>query len=443
MNKIILVLQREYLTRVRKKSFIIMTLLSPFLFALIWVVPAWLAVNSADTKKIMVIDNSGIFKNKLRESDKLKFTYTDFALDAAKNDLGRLDYYALLYIPAALDIQNPQGITLIADNSPSLEIEQSIETRLEEIVKEEKIKQLGINQEVLKSLETRISLSSKVMSKDGDEKDSSSIASFIVGFAAAFLIYMFIFVYGAQIMRGVIEEKTNRIIEVMISTVKPFELMMGKIIGIAMVGLTQFLLWTLLTLVLSSTLSAFVLKDNITPLTATTQQVQTIGKEQTTEQLQEMQKGNTITKLLKAFSTINFPLILGCFLFYFIGGYFFYGALFAAIGSAVDNETDTQQFMMPITIPLIVAIIAAQFIIQDPNSTLAWWLSMIPFTSPITMMIRLPFGVPTYELVLSMGLLIAGFIATTWLAARIYRVGILMYGKKVTYKELTKWLFYK
>jgi ABC-2 type transport system permease protein len=418
-----------------------MTLLSPFLFALVWVVPAWLAMNSSETKKIMVIDNSGIFKNKLRESDKLEFTYTNSALETAKNDLERLDYYALLYIPAVLDIQNPQGITLIADNSPSLEIEQSIEERLEEIVKEEKIKQAGIDQSVLKSLETRISLSSKVMSKDGDEKDSSSLASFIVGFAAAFLIYMFIFVYGAQIMRGVIEEKTNRIIEVMISTVKPFDLMMGKILGIAMVGLTQFLLWTVLTLVLSSTLSAFVLKDNIAA--APTQQIQTISKNQATEPIQEMQKGNAMTQVLKAVATINFPLILGCFLFYFMGGYFFYGALFAAIGSAVDNETDTQQFMMPITIPLIVAIIAAQFIIQDPNSTLAWWLSMIPFTSPITMMIRLPFGVPTYELILSMGLLIAGFIATTWLAARIYRVGILMYGKKVTYKELSKWLFYK
>jgi ABC-2 type transport system permease protein len=235
-------------------------------------------------------------------------------------------------------------------------------------------------------------------------------------------------------MRGVIEEKTNRIVEVIISSVKPFQLMMGKILGIAAVGLTQFLLWAILSGLTTTAVTA-AFRDEL----QTQQQAATLGQESPATA-----RGQEISQALQALDNLNVPLILGCFIFYFLGGYLLYGALFGAVGAAVDNETDTQQFMLPITIPLILSFVVAQtVIIRNPDGPVAFWMSMIPLTSPIAMMLRIPFGVPAWELLLSMVLLVAGFIFTTWIAARIYRVGILMYGKKVNYKELSKWLFYK
>jgi ABC-2 type transport system permease protein len=253
---------------------------------------------------------------------------------------------------------------------------------------------------------------------------------------------MTIFVYGVQVMKGVMEEKMSRIVEVIISSVKPFELMMGKIMGVALVGLTQFLLWIGLTFLITTASSQFLGTNRFQ---AQSEQVQAqIAKSDPKSAAKMKQKtDSTIGQVTKALSTLNIPLILGTFLFYFFGGYLLYSALFAAVGSAVDNETDTQQFMMPITIPIILSIIMAQFVLREPDGSLAFWMSMIPFTSPIIMMVRMPFGVPAWEIALSMALLVMGFIFTTWLAARIYRIGILMYGKKVSYKELSKWLFYK
>jgi len=256
---------------------------------------------------------------------------------------------------------------------------------------------------------------------------------------------MFIFIYGVQVMRGVIEEKTNRILEVIISSVRPFQLMMGKIIGVAMVGLTQFLLWVVLTFALTSVASPLLFggQSKWDQVKKQMDQVEQVEKGSGVS-IEEISGGDeTLEEFFEVLSSINIPQILLSFIFFFLGGYLLYSALFAAVGSAVDSETDTQQFMLPITIPLVLAIIVAQTVITNPDSQIAFWFSMVPFTSPVVMMVRLPFGVPAWELYLSMALLIIGFLATTWLAARIYRIGVLMYGKKITYKELGKWLFYK
>jgi ABC-2 type transport system permease protein len=274
---------------------------------------------------------------------------------------------------------------------------------------------------------------SKELTLEG-EKDSSSGAAMAVGFAAAILIYMSLFIYGIQVMRGIIEEKTSRIVEVIISSVKPFQLMMGKIIGIGLVGLTQFLLWIILSGILMTVATNVLFKDKM----------EVIKSEMpATKQVVPEQSGPG-TDIIKAIQTVEWTYILPVFIIFFFGGYMLYSALFAAVGSAVDSDTETQQFMLPITLPLLFTyIMSFSFIVNNPDSSLSFWLSIIPFTSPIAMMVRLPFGVPAWQLALSIVLLIGGFIFTTWIASRIYRVGILMHGKKVSFKELGKWFMYK
>jgi ABC-2 type transport system permease protein len=267
----------------------------------------------------------------------------------------------------------------------------------------------------------------------------------VLGLFSGILIYFFIFMFGSQVMRGVIEEKTSRIIEVIISSVKPFELMMGKIVGVAMVGLTQFLLWVILTTTLVTIItSSFATKlSNKTPTEQIiSSQLPPVNQEKSASINSVKGKDEGVNEVLDAINSIDFPVMIGSFLFYFLFGYLLYAALFAAIGSAVDSEADTQQFMLPITIPLIFAIIMAQYVMQEPQGPMAFWLSIFPLTSPVIMMIRIPFGVPYLDLALSVGLLLLTFLGTTWLAAKIYRTGILMYGKKVSYKELWKWLRY-
>jgi ABC-2 type transport system permease protein len=256
---------------------------------------------------------------------------------------------------------------------------------------------------------------------------------------------MFIFLFGAQVMRGIIEEKTSRIVEVILSSVKPIELMMGKIIGVALVGLTQFLLWVVLTTgIITIATSSFSSKHDskTTAEKIMNSKSQQIMASQVPQDISNDEKNNSGYEIFDAISSIDFPVMIGMFLFYFLFGYLLYAALFAAVGSAVDSEADTQQFMLPITIPLIFSFIMAQFIIQEPSGSLAFWLSIFPLTSPVIMMIRIPYGVPYLQLLLSMTLLILGFLATTWMAAKIYRTGILMYGKKTSYRELWKWLRY-
>jgi ABC-2 type transport system permease protein len=296
---------------------------------------------------------------------------------------------------------------------------------------------MGIKQEDLEKTKARVS----IITETQEGKESSSGVVYAVSFIASLLIYMSVLLYGVQVMRSVIEEKTNRIVEVMVSSVKPIQLMLGKIIGVAGVGLTQFLLWIILSFALSSVASSVFLKKEVSENTL--EKVQKIASNDLEKVEDKAEKEIPFEKISNAFATLNLPLILASFLFYFVGGYLLYSALFAAIGSAGDNETDAQQFTLPVTLPLIIAFVLAQAIINEPNSSLAFWLSMIPLTSPIVMMVRIPAGVPVWEIALSMFLLVAGFLFITWLAARIYRIGILMYGKKVSFKDLGKWLMMK
>ncbi|MBK7681924.1 MAG: ABC transporter permease [Bacteroidetes bacterium] len=442
MNKILLILQREYLTRVKKKSFIVMTILGPILMAAIAIVPILIAKYSDDKiNKILVIDQRPeIFTTILPSSETVLFVNSKISLDSAKRAFDPEKFYGILYLQDDM-VKNPGGAMLFTEKQANLSVTNYIETSLEKQIEQDKLKAEGIDQKTLTSIETTVNL--KTLSLKGEE-NSAELAT-IVGFICGLLIYLFIFLYGVQVMRGVIEEKTNRIVEVIISSVKPFELMMGKIIGIALVGLTQFFLWIILTLTIT-TIAGKVIVDPKTDAKVVAQTMRTNNLDQ--HALEELGatpkvKEDAIAKVFSQLSSINFPLIISCFFIYFLGGYLLYSALFAAIGAAVDNETETQQFMLPVTIPLILAFIVAQSIVQNPDSQLGFWFSIFPLTSPVVMMVRIAFGVPPWELALSIGLLIAGFVGATWLAGRIYRTGILLYGKKVNYKELAKWLFYK
>ncbi|MBD1396776.1 ABC transporter permease [Pontibacter sp. JH31] len=444
MHKIWLIIKREYLTRVRKKSFIIMTFLTPLLLAAFMLVPAWLATISDSEDAVMVFDESGIFAEKLESKPDLKIIpVAAGSLEQAKTAYQETDYTALLHIPK-LDLANPEGFRLYSKKNISFQVKFRLESMLEKEIESQRFMASGIDREMLNKMKANITMTTVNLSESG-EQDSNVWVTSGAGIVGAVIIYFFIFMYGVQIMRGVIEEKTSRIVEVMISSVKPFQLMMGKIIGIAGVGLTQFLLWVVLSaIVVSGVQAAFGIQPAPTPIEQMQSGRAMATGEEEPEQTEETSQTDTLSEVSEAISNLNFPLLLGSFLFYFLGGYLLYGSLFGAIGAAVDNETDTQQFMFPITIPLIISFIMSYtVVIQNPDGPVAFWMSIIPFTSPIVMMVRIPFGVPASELLLSMGLLVLGFIFTTWIASRIYRVGILMYGKKINYKELSKWLFYR
>lgn len=437
INKILLVLSREYLVRVRKKSFILMTFLTPILLAALFIVPILIAKNVKDLRVIEVIDESGqIFKSlKAKSNNEIKFVKAKKQdLTKAEKQLENSDTYAILYIPK-IDIEKPKGIKLIADGSISPKITEKVSDRVNERLEEIRLVKSNIDKADLDKIKAKTSIATE--NTKGEKK--SPVGAMILGFAVAFIIYMSVFIYGSQVMRGVIEEKSNRIIEVMISSVKPFELMMGKILGVVAIGLTQFVLWIILTLALVQGAGMFLNVEEVAKEQAEVSQTMEIDKDENKEEKSGM------SGILENFNTMPIALTIGAFLFYFVGGYLLYSSMFAAVASAVDNEADTQQFQTPISMPLIIGFIIAQIaVIQDPDGTIAFWASMVPFTSPIVMMVRIPFGgVDPWELIVSGVLLIGSFIGTTWLAARIYRIGILMHGEKVTYKKLAKWITMK
>ena len=434
MRKIRLIILREYLTRVKKKSFIIMTILGPLLMAAIFVVP--IAIASYDTDEqslVQVVDETGLFINKINSTSTIKFVFTDEGVNNAKATFEEDGYDGVLHIPT-MAVNYWQGILYYSNNQPNPSLIDYLQKTLQKEIEQQRLQAEGIDQSTIDKIKTNVKINAIVITDKGETSTDTAI-SMGIGLIGAFLIYIFIFLYGAQVMRGVMEEKTSRIVEVIISSVRPFQLMMGKIIGVAMVGLTQFILWVVLTTVLFTVVSnAFVDKDVIKERGEQIMRGQMPADDQPQGQA---------ARLIEKIEAVPFGEIILVFLFYFIGGYFLYSALFAAVGSAVDSETDTQQFMLPVTVPLILSIVVAQAVIQNPDGDVALWFSMIPFTSPVIMMVRLPFGVPLGEIFLSMALLILGFVFTTWLAAKIYRTGILMYGKKITYRELGKWLTYK
>jgi ABC-2 type transport system permease protein len=416
MDKILLIIKREYLVRVRKKSFILMTILGPLLIASLMIVPIYLASESQEERIIAVNQQEKIL---LEDTEFLHYTtIPDLEVTNIIKDFSQNPYYALLLI-------QDEEFTIYSNQQISLSVSNDIKRQIEQIIKINNLKKAGIDPKIIENAKTEIELITKLIDEDGSSTNSNSEASMGIGFISGILIYMFIFMYGTMVMRGVIEEKTSRIVEVIISSVKPFQLMMGKIMGVAAVGLTQFILWILLTIIISTIAELTFLDASI------------MANEMSTNK-----QSIVLTQLTSITGGINLIEIFLSFIFYFLAGYLMYSSLFAAVGSAVDAEADTQQFILPITIPLILSFILIQPIMDNPDGSLAFWMSIIPFTSPVIMMVRLPFGVDSWELLLSMAILVGTFIASTWLAGRIYRIGILMYGKKVSYKELWKWMRY-
>jgi ABC-2 type transport system permease protein len=431
MNKVWLIIQREFLNRVQKKSFLIATILLPLIFPAIMAVLVYVAVQqkkNAEKEVIRYVDESGIFI-----PDTTKFIFEEFqgSLDEAKRAFEKDETFGVLYIPK-LNISRPSGISLYTRVNPSTGDLGSLETMLEDRIKDVKMQKFQIDRKVLDSLKTNVSIQT-ITSSEGKETTSDSRVMSGVGMAFGIMMYMFIFIYGAQIMQGIIEEKTSKVVEVIVSSVKPFQLMLGKIIGLASVGLLQFLIWIILISVLSSVVLGY------------------FGLEMPQDQMMSQMSGQQVEvqnqKAMQMLTTINqipFTYMIFTFLFYFLGGYLLYGALFAAVGSAVDSPAEAQQFMFPITIPMLISYFGLfTFILDNPHGPISFWLSIIPFTSPIAMMGRVAFGVPDWQLALSMILLIAGFVFTTWIAGRVYRVGILMHGTKVNYKVLAKWFMQK
>lgn len=434
MNKIILIIKREYLTRIRNKTFIYSTLLTPLLFVGLIGVSAYFSTNNSEELKIAVYDESHFFENKLKDSKNITYEIVPHAIyDSFQNKVTVEPYSGLLYIPS-FDLAQPNGVKYLSETALGIFSKEKVDDDLNEVLERERMIQANIDTAKLAAIKTNeIDLAQEVISSDSENKAANAGISAAIGYASGFLIYILMFVYGAMVMRGVMEEKVSRVAEVMVSSVKPFQLMMGKIIGIGAVGMTQFLIWGVLMMAGSSILGS---------------KIESSQMQQLSEMPNAPKTAEITGALTEVLSQINIPLLVGAFLFYFIFGYLFYAALFAAVGSAVNEDPqDAQSMMFPITIPIVFSIISLSSAIGNPTGPLAVWCSIIPFTSPIIMIARLPFGLPGtvtwWQLGLSMFCLLAGFIGVTWLSAKIYRTGILMYGKKATWKDMMKWAFKK
>ncbi|WP_341838223.1 ABC transporter permease [Chitinophaga pollutisoli] len=428
MNKIWIIIKREFLTRVRKKSFIVTTLLLPVFFAAMIILPG-VFISSDNDEKVAVVDESGYFAGKLPDEKGIHYTFVDAKVDTFKKSYRNQGYTGLLHIPK-LDLNRLPAFVYYSKGQMPFSLRGSMEKRLESVVEDKRMEAAGIDKSKLDDIRADISIEN--LAGDAEKKGSSTVA-YIVGWVAGFLIYIVLLVFGMMVMRGVMEEKTNRIAEVMVSSVKPFQLMMGKIVGIAGVGLVQFIIWTGIII---------CLRLLLLPLLGGDADMSGAGDMSASASAKFREQIEVVI------NSIDWWSLLPLFLFYFLGGYLFYAALFAAVGSLVNEDpNDAQSLTFPITLPIIVAIIIMIQAVVNPTSPLAVWGSIIPFTSPVVMMARIPYGVPgtvpLWQLGLSMFSLIAGFLGTTWVAAKIYRTGILMYGKKVTLGEVGKWIFKK
>ncbi len=443
MDKIWLIIQREFLNRVQKKSFLIATILIPLIFPAIIAVLIYVMIQqkeNAESQVVRIFDRSE--KIALENTKQFSFAVVAGDFDQAKKDFQASKDFALLFVPE-FEIDNPAGFILYTRENPSITKIESLESLVETRIRDLKLEQFNIDKEILKNLKTDVSLQAINITESGEEKKSNSGILYGIGFSLGVLIYIFIFVYGSQTMQAIIEEKTSKVVEVLVSSVRPFQLMMGKVIGIASVGLLQFLIWIILiSVVTSGVLGMFGLK--MPQQQAMEQVAQQMNDPEVAEQMEKMQRENPMGRVMEGFSEIPLGYIAVVFVFYFLGGYLLYGAFFAAVGSAVDSVQESQQFMFPITIPLVIAYMGLfMFILDDPHGPISFWFSVIPLTSPIAMVGRLAFGVPVWQLLLSMVLLVAGFVLTIWVAGRIYRVGILMHGTKVSYKVLVRWFLQK
>ena len=444
MHKILLIIRREYTTRVQKKSFIILTLLMPILMSALMILPGYfMSMEDEKSRTVAVYDGSSVLLGRLESTEftKFKFNPKEEYLKI-KDNIQNSEYYALLLV--APNFLTTSTVQVISGSNIPYDLKSQIKDKIQDVIEKDKMAEV-VRQTNIPDLEARIkatrahiNIDTIKLGEGGEAKKSSTEIGMILGYIFGFMIYMFIFIYGSMVMQGVMEEKQSRIVEVIISSVKPFQLMMGKIIGIAMVGLTQFAIWVILGFAILSASKSFY------PGNDKTQQVQNVmAQGQVAAQQVAAPQMDKMQEVFSMIDTINFPLIIGCFLFFFIGGYLLYSSMFAAVGSAIDAQEDAQQFMMPITLPIILSIMVMMSAIKNPEGPVAFWFSMIPFTSPVVMMARIPFGVPAWQLALSMFLLIITFVGMVWVAGKIYRTGILMYGKKPSWKEVGKWLMYK
>ncbi len=444
MSKISLIIEREYITRVKKKTFIITTILGPILIAALWIVPIYVTTLSQGKKTVEILDETGLFFDQFQSDEHFRFVPIFTDLETAKKGLIASGDDALVYIPRT-ELNVPVTAILYSTSQTGIDIKTVVKENLRKQVEALKLKAKNIDPEVLTSIKTSIIINSIKIGKDGSEVKSSEEISIALGLLSGIIIYMLIFMFSSQVMRGVIEEKANRIVEVIVTSVKPFQLMMGKIIGVGLVGITQFVLWIVFTgvIIFGFQITHPAIQQNVSQI-ENFSSTSIVSSGQSVDLNEDMVlESNIITQALEGIRAINIPLLLFAFILFFLGGYLLYSAMFAAIAAAVDNEADTQQFVLPITIPLLITIILSGFIINNPQSQLAVWLSIIPFTSPVSMMMRIPFGVPVWQLILSILLLVATFIIATWIAGKIYHTGILLYGKKITWADLIKWISMK
>jgi len=440
MNKIWIIAQREFLSRVQKKTFLLTTILLPIVIFGLYGLIIYFSVKSSENYTVAIADNANVFGGKIDSKDDIKFVFVkDESLSLLKEKIAKKELDGYVWVPEGFKPAKGDTISVVSGKTVGLMNREEIQKRINDALENQRLlSSLQITKKQLDSLQKGNEI--KFSTTEGKEENDTKVGiSYGVGYASGFMIYIILFIYGTMVMRGVMEEKTNRIAEVIISSVKPFQLMMGKITGIGAVGLVQFIIWVALTVTLRFILPLFV------PSMRETANVMNHGA---TEALQTVKQSGALNNLMTGLSEINFPLIIGCFIFYFLGGYLLYSSLFAAVGSAVNEDPqDAQSLTLPITMPIIFGIVIMSSAINNPTSNLAIFGSLFPLTSPIVMMARIPFGVPNtvpyWQLILSMLLLIGGFISTTWISAKIYRVAILMYGKKPTWKEMWKWAWRK
>ena len=450
------IISREYMTRVKKKSFLLITFLGPIFFAAICILPSLIMFMAEDKgKQIAVIDESGIVMPKFEDTQAIDYIdCTGQPLDSLKNQLEELGYDALVHISQLDSAAKSVSVTAYSSSPMSVDTKEAISSRVDDAIEDYRLSlyDIGDLKQIMKDVEFNSTVTTYTLGEDGEEKISSSEVYMIISLVLSMIIYMFIAMFSGMVMQSVIEEKASRVVEVLVSSVKATELMFGKIIGVACVALTQFFLWIVLTAVIVTGVSSFIGFDTMME----SANVQTEQMTQMTEglgvdpEMMGMQmpaidsttvaQGGEMGAVLSTLKDLDYGMLIIGFFIYFALGYLLYASFFAAIGSAVENEADTQQLSLPVTIPLMIGFFIAFYAFKAPDSAVVFWGSMIPFTSPIVMLARIPFGVPVWELALSIGLLVATFVACGWASAKIYKIGILMFGKKTTFKDLWKWL---
>ena len=448
MRNISIIISREYLTRVKKKSFLLTTFLVPILFAALCTLPSVIMFMAKDTgKKIAVVDQSGVVMPYFVDTEAVDYEdYSSESAEEMKTRFKDLSLDALIVVSPMDSAAKTVSVASYSEKPLSVDLKEGISSKVNEAVEDYRISlyEMGDLKQILDDVQADVSIATYTLGESGEEKITSSEVYMIISMLLSMIIYMFIAMFSGMVMQSVIEEKASRVVEVLVSSVKATELMFGKIIGVACVALTQFFLWIVLTLVLVGAFSAFAGFDSFAGDPAQTEQMMEMtaqmGGADVAEMTAAISEQDGMGAVMSTLKDINWVQMILAFVVYFALGYLLYASFFAAIGSAVENEADTNQLQMPVTVPLLLAFFVAIYAFNAPDSPIVWWCSMIPFTSPIVMLSRIPFGVPGWELALSIALLVGTFIACGWMSAKIYKIGILMFGKKTTFKDLWKWL---